>query len=350
MKRCEKCILPESYPGIRFDQNGVCNRCAEWYESFNQIDYAGLRKKLDHLIEARKKEARLHGSPFDVVVPVSGGKDSAYVLYVMKEVYNCRVLAVNYHNTLQTELAYKNLVQLTDVFNVDFRMINIKPSLLKRAYQACMIRYGEFCMVCNCTGYWLMLSFLGQLFGQYGYLPIIVGGWSKLFEFDPQINTLNFGLYRELLESTGLINEFLEVLDPAVLDSLTGKGDVRQQNSGGFIQLPDYWPWNHTEILETLSRIGWQRMKGKDTHFDCWASPLADILERRKYGLNQKTTILASNVRAGILDREKALQTEILSMYELQDEYLANRFANHIDVAVDLFLTKNNWYGKQEAQ
>jgi hypothetical protein len=51
-------------------------------------------------------------------------------------------------------------------------------------------------------------------------------------------------------------------------------------------------------------------MKDKDTHFDCWASPLADILERRKYGLNQKTTILASNVRAGIVDRDKAIQSE----------------------------------------
>jgi hypothetical protein len=255
MKRCKNCILPETYPGISFDQNGVCNRCHDWYGSFKQVDYAKLRQALDELVVAKKKEAIEHGLPFDIVVPVSGGKDSAYVLYVMKEVYNCRILAVNYHNTLQTELAYKNLMHLADVFNVDFRMINIKPALLKKAYQASMMNHGEFCMVCNCTGYWLMLSFLGQLFGRYGYVPMIVGGWSKLFEYDPQINSLNFSQYRALLEKTGLIDQFLEVLDPTVLDTLTGKGDVRQQNSGGFIQLPDYWPWNHTEILETLSGL-----------------------------------------------------------------------------------------------
>jgi hypothetical protein len=76
-------------------------------------------------------------------------------------------------------------------------------------------------------------------------------------------------------------------------------------------------------------------MKAKDTYFDCWTSPLVDVLDRRKYGLNQKTTILDLNVRTGIVDKDKAILAENLSMSESQDETLIKRFANHIDINIE---------------
>jgi hypothetical protein len=29
LKRCTKCILPETFPGIEFDENDVCNYCQD---------------------------------------------------------------------------------------------------------------------------------------------------------------------------------------------------------------------------------------------------------------------------------------------------------------------------------
>jgi hypothetical protein len=329
MKRCTKCVLPETYPGIQFDNDGVCNRCTEWSLTYGSIDYQAQRQKLEALISEKKQEALLYKTPFDVIVPISGGKDSAYVLYIMKEIFGCRVLAVNYHNTMQTELAYRNLVHLVDTFDVDFRMLNIRPSLLKKAYNRALSEEKEFCTICNCTGYWLFLSFLSDQFAKYGYVPMIVGGWSRKYEYDPQINTLNFANYRRFLERNGLIDEFCQTLNLDVLDELTEQKDVRHQNSGGFIQLPDYWEWDHDEMLRVLKSKGWQPMKDKDTHFDCWASPLADMLETIKYGLNQKSTILATMVRAGKAERRKAILEEELSVYEPIDWQLIERFVKH---------------------
>ncbi|MFA9391964.1 MAG: hypothetical protein ACERKD_19300 [Prolixibacteraceae bacterium] len=340
MKRCTKCILPESYPSISFDQDGVCNRCSSWQQEFEKVDYESLRKELDVLIQQKKKEARAAGIPFDVIVPVSGGKDSAYALYVMKEIYNCRVLTVNYNNSFQTELAYRNIMNLVNTFNVEFRMIAIQPGLLKEAYQAGMKVLNEFCLVCNCTGYWLMMSFLADQFSKYNYTPLIVGGWSKLFEFDPQINTLNFLRYRELLSESNLLDRFAEVLNIDVLNALSDQTDVRQNKTGGFIQLPDYWPWDHHEIIETLHCYGWKKLKGKDTHFDCWASPLADRLEKDKYGMTQKTTIQSSYIRAGMVDRAGALMQEELSFYEPVDQDLWHKFSRHIGLK-DVEFTRN---------
>ena len=297
MKRCAKCILPESYPGIVYDGDGVCNRCHEWETEFGNVDYPQLKTELDRLVAVTSQQARAKGLPYDVIVPVSGGKDSAYVLYIMKEHYKSRVLAVNYMNTMQTEQAQKNLFHLIDNFDVDFRMLAVQPSLLKRAYNEAMKQLGEFCLVCNCTGYWVMLSFLYDQFSKYGYVPLIVGGWSRKYEFDPRINTLDFVKYYQLLEKSGLLAEFGRTLRVDVLEMLSSQHDVRQETGGGYIQLPDYMEWDHGEILRVLKQNGWQPMKNQDTHFDCWASPLADKLETVKYGLNQKSTITATMVR-----------------------------------------------------
>jgi len=332
MKRCEKCILPDNYPGISFDEKGICNRCHEWAEQYALIDYAQLRSNLDQLMDQKIREARQHHLPWDVVVPISGGKDSAFVLYVMKTIYKCRILAVNYYNTFQTVQAYRNLLALINHFDVDFRMISIRPELLKNAYRFAFESIGEFCLICNCTGYWVLLSFLSGQFSSYGYTPMVVGGWSKLYEYDPQINTLNFLRYRELLEQAGLLDRFKEVLDEQILDQLSGEQDVRQVKSGGFIQLPDYWPWEPDTILQTLKSSGWQAIRNQETHFDCWASPVADAVERAKYKVNQKTTILATYVRAGFRNREKALVEDELSLIQLTDMRLLEEFSRHTGI------------------
>lgn len=331
--------MPESYPGIEFDQNGVCNRCSEWESQYGQTNYKSLRADLDLLIAEAKEKAKNYGLPYDVIVPISGGKDSAFVLYLMKEVFDCRVLAVNYHNTMQTDLAYRNVIHLIDTFDVDFRMLTIRPSLLKRAFHASMKSVKEFCLVCNCTGYWIFLSFLNDQFSAFGYSPLVVGGWSRKFEYDPQINTLNFEKYRRVLEESGLIDEFCQTLNRDVLDELTSRRDVRQQNSAAFIQLPDYWEWDHAEMLRILKSKGWQPMKNKDTHFDCWASPLADKLETLKYGLNQKSTIAATMVRDGKRNRDEAILAEELSLREPVDLQLAEQFSKHIGFSLDEFET-----------
>ncbi|MBD3376292.1 hypothetical protein GF406_14740 [candidate division KSB1 bacterium] len=330
MKRCQRCILPETYPGISFDEHHICNRCHSWDVEYSKVDYRLLKKELDQLIEKKKEQAQKHGCPYDIIVPVSGGKDSAFVLYVMTKQYHCNVLAINYNNLFQTELARNNLQTLIDHFDVPFLSVSLKPSLLKKAYKAGLERQKEFCLVCNCTGYWLLLHTLTHYFLPYNYQPLVIGGWSKLFEFDPQINTLDIKKYFDLLKTSDLLKEFTTYLDIRALEALMENQDVRTADTLQYIQLPDYMEWNHTKIVHLLEKEGWQREKETDTHFDCWASPIADWLEKQKYGLNQKTTTIASQVRAGLLSRETALELE--SRSPEMDEHF-DRFCDFLSIS-----------------
>ena len=76
-KRCKRCIMPAEYPGITFDSGGVCNHCVQSNADIgkNKADQLGR----DELIELVRSAGR--NGQYDCVIPLSGGKDSTYVLY-----------------------------------------------------------------------------------------------------------------------------------------------------------------------------------------------------------------------------------------------------------------------------
>mgnify|MGYP000630771079 CR=1 FL=1 len=100
MKKCTKCILPETYPEITFDEEGICNYCKE----YKSINYKGEKLFVELLDKHINK-----GRKYDCQVPISGGRDSTYVLYKMKEKYKMNVLAFNYDNGFVSQQARENI-------------------------------------------------------------------------------------------------------------------------------------------------------------------------------------------------------------------------------------------------
>ncbi|RLB39693.1 MAG: hypothetical protein DRH12_11205, partial [Deltaproteobacteria bacterium] len=81
LKICSRCILPETFPGIRFDDSGVCNHCHREEKALQKSSEkkASYRNRLDNLINDIK------GKPpvYDAVMAYSGGKDSSYTLKIL---------------------------------------------------------------------------------------------------------------------------------------------------------------------------------------------------------------------------------------------------------------------------
>ena len=105
-QKCIKCILPKTYPFIDFDEEGICSACKSAEFKKNDIDWAG-RKKL--FFEEIEKTKNIGNPNYDCIVPVSGGKDSTYQAYFMKEVCGLNPLCVCFETTMMTELGRKNL-------------------------------------------------------------------------------------------------------------------------------------------------------------------------------------------------------------------------------------------------
>ena len=82
MKICSQCVLPETFPGIQFDDDGVCQYC----RSGESIDRNAIRKETEAFLSSIRG-----GAPqYDIVVAYSGGKDSTYAL---------KYLAAGYRNS-----------------------------------------------------------------------------------------------------------------------------------------------------------------------------------------------------------------------------------------------------------
>lgn len=121
MKYCTKCLMPETRPRIEFDENGVCNACNWSNEKAVKIDWTARQRELDELVKASQK--RNHNK-FDVIAPSSGGKDSSYVAYRLKEL-GLKPLTITLKPPLPFEIGEKNLEHFV---NYGFDHIHITPN------------------------------------------------------------------------------------------------------------------------------------------------------------------------------------------------------------------------------
>ena len=88
MRYCKNCLFPETKPDLFFNDEGICSACfsADLKET---IDWDKRKEDFFSIINRFKKGPDERG--YDCLIPVSGGKDSTYQAYFVKEVcgYNC---------------------------------------------------------------------------------------------------------------------------------------------------------------------------------------------------------------------------------------------------------------------
>lgn len=106
-------------PDITFDADGICN----YYHHFqNHIEpllssTPEKQKRLEQLIAAIKRKGI--GREYDCVIGISGGVDSSYVAYYLKQVAGLRPLGVHLDTGWNSELAVKNIESIVTQLGID---------------------------------------------------------------------------------------------------------------------------------------------------------------------------------------------------------------------------------------
>ncbi len=101
---CARCTISTARPRITFDAEGVCSAC-RFAEAKAATDWAARERELIALCDAH----RSHDGSFDVVVPVSGGKDGGFTAHQLKTRYGMHPLCVSFAPLLPTEIGRQNL-------------------------------------------------------------------------------------------------------------------------------------------------------------------------------------------------------------------------------------------------
>jgi len=125
MEYCTRCLYPlNAKPTIIFDEeDGVCSGC-RYHESresnLANIDWDDREKKFATLCEEAKKMAKDRGNSYDCIIPVSGGKDSHYQVWLAKEKYGMNPLLVTYNHAFNSPAGNRNLLNLVEKSGCDF--------------------------------------------------------------------------------------------------------------------------------------------------------------------------------------------------------------------------------------
>jgi len=106
---CKKCTISNQRPRISFDEHGVCSAC-NYADYKRRIDWS---KREDALVALLDKHRRHDGS-YDIVVPVSGGKDGGFVAHQLKHRYGMNPLTVTWAPHLYTDIGQQNLQNFVD--------------------------------------------------------------------------------------------------------------------------------------------------------------------------------------------------------------------------------------------
>lgn len=321
MERCRVCILPRNYSAVTFDAGGTCSMCRVAPGAPEpRVAEASQAGELDRIVD----EARSAAAPYDCLVPISGGQDSAYVAYLLVRRFGLRPLGVNFDSGYRSELALANMEQLSRVLRMDIVTLKPNSDLLHRTYAHFFRRCGYFCTACNALGYIVIGSFAFREGRRTGRNPLLVGGWSRKYEYQPGLSVLSMTSFgKALRRAPALFHELRgsALVEPKVFDAFVTMGDVREMFSarpggGGSgapslraIHLPSYMDWDYREIASTLEReVGWRRPEGRrDAHFDCRLAPLQEYLKVRRFGFGQMTIKNSVLVREGRMSREEAL-------------------------------------------
>ncbi len=322
LKRCSKCILPETYPHIHFDKDGVCNYCLK-YEK--QIFFGE-----DALNDYLKKFRSNSGKP-DCIVGLSGGRDSCYGLHLLKTKYGMNPIAYTYDWGLTTDISRVNAAKVCGELGVEHiirsadiekkrKYVNLNLfSWLKRPHLGMLpiIQAGDkgfydygrklskelnINLVVHCTGYQLEQRefFLG------------FAGISQKLKNNQRMYSYNILTKFKMLYWYSL--QFIlnpSYINSALLDNLNGflASFVRKDD---FLHLYNYETWNEREIQKVLNeKYNWQddisygknqwRMGDGQTAFN-------NFVYYTIAGFSEFDNFRSNQIREGILNREEALE------------------------------------------
>jgi N-acetyl sugar amidotransferase len=325
MKRCKRCIMPETVPGITFDEDGICSFCLD-YKQERCLDKEGL----DRIIASIKKR----DNKYDCVVPLSGGRDSSFVLYTAKATYNLKVLAVNYDNEFRTDQALTNMKKACEALDVDFVSVRSKRDVAQK-----IVLYGirsalpfglravsgGLCQACA-YGYTSVVYRAAEKHE----VPLILWGESRAEATqgmekkatqdmrEREAERLKKSRFLRLFNASCYKVRYYKTLQ-RVEFHVPGNGilptsrPILKNEDIKEIRLFDYVPWDRKNIKETITReLSWEKPRGhiSSWRIDCMLHLLMNYCFFSLLGCSKDCFGYCRMINSGQMDRTEALKQE----------------------------------------
>lgn len=312
MKRCTKCVLPSTFPGIAFAEDGVCSICRDFAGQGESVYSAKqLSEDLSHIIEASKSQRR----QYDAVVAFSGGKDSSFLLYLLKEKFDLRLLAVTFDNGFLSDACSANMRKIVTALNVDHVIIKYRQDRLNEIFLASALapiypdhltKFGSGVCI-SCIRMVMTAALRAAVEKQ---VPMVMLGNSpgQVLRSDEELiyqdNKIPFALRRQLFAILA------ERQGPWVYDYLMLTAEEYRTNPFPYIISPlPILGYDESEIYRTIAQFDWSKPTDVDPNStNCRLNAFGIVMHRNLYRFHPYDYEMSQLVRLGSMSREAALQ------------------------------------------
>jgi len=255
-------------------------------------------------------------------VPLSGGKDSTFALYLASKVYNLKCLAVTYDNGFLTQPAKTNIASALASSRADHMSYHMNKKTSVELFRTFLTRTGEFCNSCM-RG----INYSIEMAAKTWKIPLVIKGSGRRVQYVSQIAELS-GLNTPSFVKNVLHNEkvkrqvqqlasnrlHLEIQKIAggICDVIGIPRYRLMRFSTQYVGMYDYIYQPYPEIVKILEdEMGWRSAHDSVEHLDCDLHGIPFYIQTLLIpGITSETLRNSALIRQGIITREEALRIE----------------------------------------
>lgn len=352
MKYCKHCLMPDTRPGITFMEDGVCAPCHNYEKQFH-TDWDARKKELEALCD---KYRGCNGpNKYDCAIAVSGGKDSTFQVYIMKEVMKMNPVLLSTACTEWTEAGRHNVENIAETFSCDVISIQPNPRVAKIMARKAFEEIGSPTWYLDA----LICAFPYRMTKQLG-LKLLVYGENVNYTYGGKYNqetpSAKFQPLNDVVKPVW--DKWLEdgQITAAELESAKQMTLEEYEESGmEAVYLSYFVPWDSHHNYEVAKRWGFHHMEHEYqregtlenyNQIDSISYLLNQYLKYPKFGHASATEMASRWIRAGRCTREEMIPL-VKQKDKILDQGIADKFMEYTGMTPrEFWATMDKWYNR----
>ncbi|MBJ13719.1 MAG: LPS biosynthesis protein [Candidatus Marinimicrobia bacterium] len=365
---CNNCLYPNLAATPLTFEDGLCSGCRV-HNSTKNINWDERYIKLKKLFNSYKST-----NSYDVVIPVSGGKDSYWQTHVATKLLNLKPLLVTYHGNNYTEAGERNLLNMRKVFDCDHIIFRPSEYLLKKMNKIGFKLQGDMNWHNHCGIFTYPIQVAVNfkvpliLWGEHGFMDIAgMYSYNDYIEFTAKYRKEHilrgfdwYDFTDEGLKESGNTNIKEGITEKDLLWAKYPSDDEIDEVGVRGIYLSNYLPWQVKNQVEEIKRLyNWEsNEKAFERTYrlisnldDIYENGIHDYMKFVKFGYGRATDHASKDIRNGLMTREKGIE------YILKHDHIKSRdlfiwldyvgmTEEEFDSIADTFRDPRVWYIK----
>jgi len=316
LKRCSKCVMPETQDIITFDSEGVCSTCRNVEIKQQKIDWRGKEREFLELLDQYRGKYQ-----YDCIVPFSGGKDSTFAAYAAVKTYGLKPLLVSFDHHMLRPRVLANTERTVKRLGVDMLKFRADWQLIKKMMRVSLERKGDILWYQH-VGIFVTPM---QMAIRYN-VPLIIWGepsaeYSSYYSYDEneEVDERRFNMFVNLgitaEDMFGMLGDgaaALRDMAPYIYPPRDGLRKIGCRS----ICLGSFVPWDVKKQVEIIKReLGWEgdEVEGVPPEYNYekiedMMQGVQDYLKYIKRGYGRMSHLASIDIRNGRLTRQQALK------------------------------------------